>query len=129
MTRFVTYPKPGADGAIRRFEPAYWTVDFPLGMFATIVTGPDSLTVRAVFRQSHDLMGLIWRTVDGFDHGLFAYPRRPDYRGCVLEFDWQSSGTLPLDIEHGPTLTIRGRNPDGSAHQRQRVQRTYPSGL
>lgn len=109
MSRFIRYPKPGADGTIRRFEPAYWTVDFPLPMMATVVTtGPNSLTVNALFRMSNDLMGLIWATEDRQDHGAFAYPRRPDYRGCVLEFDWVASGILGLDAINGPTLTIEG---------------------
>lgn len=114
MSRFVTYPKPGADSTIRRFEPAYWTVDFPLSMMATIVTtGADALTVHALFRMSDDLMGLIWSTEDRIDHGLYAYPRRPDYRGCVLEFDWVASGTLGLDAINGPTLTIEGFDKGG----------------
>ena len=36
MSKFVTYPKK-ADGnaTIRRFEPAYWSVDFPISMMAS----------------------------------------------------------------------------------------------
>lgn len=115
MSRFVRYPKPGADGTIRRFEPAYWTVDFPLPMMATVVTtGANSITVNAVFRMSNDLMGLIWATEDRQDHGLYAYPRRINYSGCVLEFDWIASGTLGLDAINGPTLTIEGFDASGA---------------
>ena len=115
MSRFVRYPKPGAASTIRRFEPAYWMVDFPLPMMATaITTGANALSVQAVFRMSSDLMGLIWSTEDTHDHGLYAYPRRPDYRGCVLEFDWVASGTLGLDALNGPTLTIEGHDAAGN---------------
>lgn len=107
MSRFVRYPKPGATGAIRRFEPAYWTVDFPIAMMATVVTtGPNSLRVKATFRTNRDLMGLIWEVEDRDDHGAYAYPRRKDYRGCVLEFDWASSGIRPMDRLQSVTLTV-----------------------
>lgn len=108
MSRFVTYPRADeADTTIRRFEPAYWTVDFPLPMMATVVTtGPDSLRLRAVFRTNRDLAGLIWHTEDRADHGLFAYPRRRDCRGCVLAFDWLSSGIRPMDRLQSVTLTV-----------------------
>lgn len=107
MSRFVTYPKPGADGTIRRFEPAYWTVDFPISMMATVITtGPDGLRMKALFRTSRDLMGLIWEIEDRADHGAYAYPRRKDYRGCALEFDWASSGIRPMDQLQSVTLTV-----------------------
>ncbi|WP_298399544.1 DUF2163 domain-containing protein [Sphingobium sp.] len=107
MSRFVTYPKPGATGTIRRFEPAYWTVDFPIAMMATVVTtGPNSLRLKALFRTNRDLMGLIWEVEDRDDHGAYAYPRRKDYRGCVLEFDWASSGIRQIDRLQSVTLTV-----------------------
>jgi uncharacterized phage protein (TIGR02218 family) len=107
MSRFVRYPKPGATGTIRRFEPAYWTVDFPIAMMATVVTtGPNSLRMKALFRTNRDLMGLIWEIEDRDDHGAYAYPRRKDYRGCVLEFDWASSGIRPMDRLQSVTLTV-----------------------
>lgn len=107
MSRFVRYPKPGANGTIRRFEPAYWTVDFPLAMMATLITtGPNALRMKAVFRTNRDLMGLIWEVEDKVDHGAYAYPRRKDYRGCVLEFDWASSGIRPMDRLQSVTLTV-----------------------
>lgn len=107
MSRFVRYPKPGADSTIRRFEPAYWTVDFPISMMATVVTtGPNALRVNSLFRLEGDLMGLIWETEDRDDAGIFAYPRRKDYRNCVLEFDWVSTGIRALDQINGPTLSV-----------------------
>ncbi len=108
MSRFVTYPKAAeADATIRRFEPSHWLVDFPLSMMATLVTaGPNALTVHALFRREGDLMGLIWETEDRRDAGTFAYPRRKDYRGTVLEFDWVSTGIRALDLTQGPTLAV-----------------------
>jgi uncharacterized phage protein (TIGR02218 family) len=107
MSRFVRYPKPGAAGTIRRFEPAYWTVDFPIAMMATVVTtGPNSLRMKAVFRTNRDLMGLLWAIEDQDDHGAYAYPRRKDYRGCELEFDWASSGIRSMDRLQSVTLTV-----------------------
>ncbi|MBK5911471.1 hypothetical protein CCR85_08200 [Rhodothalassium salexigens] len=107
MSRLTAYPKPGATDTIRRFEPAYWHVDFPLPMMATVVTtGPDSLRVMATFRTNRDLMGLIWPTEDGIDHGLYAWPRRKDYRGIELAFDWQATGIRAMDRLQGVTLTV-----------------------
>ncbi|NJM51590.1 MAG: hypothetical protein HC843_12570 [Sphingomonadales bacterium] len=107
MSRFVKYPKPGANATIRRFEPAYWTVDFPLAMMATIVTpSANSLRVKALFRTNRDLMGVIWEVEDRDDHGSYAYPRRKDCTGCVLEFDWVSTGIRSMDKLQSVTLTV-----------------------
>lgn len=107
MSRFVTYPKPGANSTIRRFEPAYWTVDFPIAMMATLVTtDANSMRMKAVFRTNRDLMGIIWEVEDQDDHGVYAYPRRKDHRGCILEFDWVSSGIRPMDLLQSVTLTV-----------------------
>lgn len=107
MSKLVPYPKPGATGSIRRFEPAYWHVDFPLPMMASVVTtGPDSLRLKATFRTNRDLMGLIWPTEDGIDHGLHAWPRRKDYRGIILAFDWLSAGIRSMDRLQSVTLTV-----------------------
>ncbi|GER07177.1 hypothetical protein GCM10007972_18030 [Iodidimonas muriae] len=107
MSKLIPYPKPGATGTIRRFEPAWWHVDFPLPMMATVVTtGPDALRVMATFRTNRDLMGLIWPTEDTIDHGLYAWPRRKDYRGIVFEFDWLSAGIRSMDRLQSVTLTV-----------------------
>jgi uncharacterized phage protein (TIGR02218 family) len=107
MSRFVRYPKPGANSTIRRFEPAYWTIDFPIAMMATLITtGADAMRMKAVFRTNRDLMGLIWEIEDRDDHGAYAYPRRKDYRGCALEFDWASSGIRSMDRLQSVTLTV-----------------------
>lgn len=108
MTRLVRYPKAReADATIRRFEPAYWQLDFNLDMMATVITtGPNAMRVKALFRTNTDLAGLIWKVEDDTDHALFAYPRRKDYRGCVLEFDWASSGIRSMERLQSVTLTV-----------------------
>ena len=46
---------------IKRFDPVYWTVDFPRPMMAAVTTtAPDAMRVDAVFYQENDLAGLIW---------------------------------------------------------------------
>jgi len=101
---------------IQRFDPRFWTVDFPRPMIASIVaTGPDSLRVEAEFHQSDDLAGLIWASEDRIDHPLLAYATDRDYSRTILRFRWRSGGILPLDATHGPTLTIEGRDAAGEA--------------
>lgn len=101
---------------LTRFDPRFWTVNFPRPMMAAVVaTGADSLRVDAVFYRTNDLAGLIWESADGHDHPLLAYETSRDYRGCTLAFRWRSAGLLPLDAVNGPTLTIEGRDAAGTA--------------
>lgn len=102
-------------GVVKRFSPPFWTVDFPRPMMASVVTsGVDGLRVDAVFHTSGDLAGLIWEAQDRWDHVLLAYATDRDFSGCVLRFRWQSEGVKALDAEHGPTLTIEGRDAEGA---------------
>jgi uncharacterized protein (TIGR02217 family) len=102
-------------GFVKRFDPRFWTVDFPRPMMAAVTTpGPQSLRVDTVFYKRNDLAGLIWEAEDRFDHPLLAYETSRDFRGCVLKFRWQSSGLMPLDAVNGPTLTIEGRDASGN---------------
>jgi Conserved hypothetical protein 2217 (DUF2460) len=99
---------------IKRFDPRFWTVDFPRPIMAAVTTtAPDALRVDAVFYKADDLAGLIWASEDVLDHPLLAYETSRDYRGCTLKFRWQSSGIKPLDAINGPTLTIEGRDASG----------------
>ena len=111
--------KPGDAGQtsyLKRFDPRYWTVNFPRPMMAAVTTtGPHSLRVDAVFYKENDLAGLIWEAEDRYDHPLLAYETARDFRGCRLSFHWQSSGIMPLDAINGPTLTIEGRDATGAA--------------
>ncbi|QDX27381.1 TIGR02217 family protein [Sphingomonas suaedae] len=102
-------------GVLTRFDPAYWTVNFPRPMMASVVTtAPDALRVDAVFYRQDDLAGLIWESEDRHDHPLLAYETSRDYRGCRLAFRWRSLGVLALDAVNGPVLTIEGRDAAGA---------------
>ena len=109
---------------IKRFDPMWWTVNFPRPMMASVVTtGPDApstgsgqgLRVDAVFYGSGDLAGLIWDAADQWSHPLLAYETARDFRQCVLRFRWRSGGLRRLDETHGPTLTIEGRDAEGAS--------------
>ena len=100
---------------IQRFDPRFWTVDFPRPMMASCVTtAPDALRVTCEFHHRDALAGLIWDSTDRHDHPLLAYETKRDYAHTVLSFRWRSSGVIPLDQVHGPTLTIEGRDAAGN---------------
>jgi uncharacterized protein (TIGR02217 family) len=103
---------------VRRFDPRWWTVDFPRPMMAAVVTeGPETIVVSLEFQRRADLAGLIWESADRWCHRLCALATNRDYRGLVWRFRWQSSGdVLPLDAVNGPVLTIEGRDAAGAAH-------------
>ena len=115
---------PGDAGTfahVKRFDPAYWTVNFPRPMMASAVRAtlpdgrpdPHGVRVDCTFYRSDDLAGLIWEAEDRHDHPLLRYETARDFRQCVLSFGWTSGGLLPLDAVHGPTLTIEGRDAQG----------------
>jgi len=100
---------------IQRFDPRFWTVNFPRPMTAAVVaTAPDALRVDAAFLREGDLAGLIWESADRLDHPLLAYDTDRDYTRTTLSFRWRSSGVIALDALHGPTLTVEGRDRDGN---------------
>ncbi|USU10342.1 DUF2460 domain-containing protein [Sphingomonadaceae bacterium OTU29MARTA1] len=103
------------EGVVTRFDPRFWTVNFPRPMMAA-VTNPaaDALRVDAVFYKRDDLAGLIWEAEDRFDHALLRYETSRDFRECRLKFRWRSQGIKPLDAVNGPTLTIEGRDASGA---------------
>ena len=99
---------------IQRFDPRFWTINFPRPMMASVVTtAADALRVDAVFYNSDDLAGLIWESEDTLDHPLLAYETLRDHSRLQWEFRWRSSGIMPLDAINGPTLTIEGRDAAG----------------
>lgn len=101
---------------IQRFDPRFWTIDFPRPAMAAVTTpGPDVLRVDAVFQQKGDLVGLIWESEDRWDHPLLAYDTDRDYSRTALSFRWRSSGLVALDAVNGPTMTIEGRDASGAA--------------
>ncbi len=100
---------------IQRFDPRFWTVDFPRPTMASVVTtAPDALRVEAEFHHANALAGLIWASVDRYDHPLLAYDTDRDYSRTTLKFRWRSGDVVPLDAVHGPTLTIEGRDAAGT---------------
>jgi uncharacterized protein (TIGR02217 family) len=101
---------------IQRFDPRFWTVDFPRPEMASVTT-PRADVVRVVteFHYANALAGLIWDSEDRLDHPLLAYETSRDYSRTTLQFRWRSAGVMPLDAVHGPTLTIEGRTPSGEA--------------
>lgn len=99
---------------IQRFDPRFWTINFPRPMMASVVTtAADALRVDATFYNSDDLAGLIWESEDTLDHPLLAYETERDYSRLKWEFHWRSSGIMSLDAINGPTLTIEGRDAAG----------------
>lgn len=100
---------------MQRFDPRFWTVNFPRPAMASVVTtGPDSLRVDVELHYAGELVGLIWDSVDTLDHPLLAYATDRDYAHTTLSFRWQSDGVIALDQPNGPTLTIEGRDAAGS---------------
>lgn len=101
---------------VKRFDPLHWTVDFPRGTVASVITTPDAhgLSVQAEFLRKGDLVGLIWDSEDKHAHPAHARETSRDYSKCVLSFHWQSSGVIALDQIDGPTLTIEGEDADGN---------------
>jgi len=101
---------------IQRFDPRFWTVNFPRPMMAAVTTpAADTLRVDATFLTLGDLAGVIWDSVDGLDHPLLAYDTDRDYARTTLAFRWRSAGVVALDGANGPTLTIEGRDAGGAA--------------
>ena len=101
---------------VHRFDPRFWTVNFPRPMMASVTTPAfNAATVNLVFYNKDDLAGLIWESEDHYDHPLLGYETLRDYRGLVLRFHWTSGNVKPLDEPHGPTLTIEGRDASGAA--------------
>lgn len=100
---------------IQRFDPRFWTVNFPRPAMASVVTtGPDALRVEVELHNRGELVGLIWESEDRLDHPLLAYETNRDYAHTILTFRWQSAGVIPLDAVNGPTLTIEGRDASGA---------------
>ena len=112
------FTRPGAKimrTQVKRFDPLHWSVDFPRGTIASVVTTDDAhgLNVRCEFLRKRDLVGLIWDSEDRYAHPAHARETAKDYSRCVLSFRWQSSGVLALDATNGPTLTIEGTDDAG----------------
>src|SRR3546814_1522027 len=89
---------------IQRFDPRFWTVNFPRPAMASVITtGADSLRVDCEFHHQGELVGLIWESEDSLDHPLLAYAASRDYSRTTLQFRWRSDGLIALDAASGPT--------------------------
>jgi uncharacterized protein (TIGR02217 family) len=101
---------------VKRFDPLHWSVDFPRGTIASLVTSADGhgLTASCEFLRKGDLVGLIWQSEDVRAHPAHARETRRDYSRCKLSFHWESSGIVALDAVNGPTLTIEGTDANGN---------------
>ncbi|GAA4220290.1 hypothetical protein GCM10022253_24100 [Sphingomonas endophytica] len=98
-----------------RFDPLFWTCNFPNTMMASLRAKGDELRVDAVFHERDHLVGVIWESEDRFDHPATGYDTDRDYRGCVLRFRLRLRGdVLPIDDVDGPVLTIEGRDAAGT---------------
>lgn len=117
MTFWLAAKREGQDSDwIQRFDPRFWTVNFPRPMMAALTCpAPDGLRVDAVFLRQGDLAGIIWDSVDRLDHPLLAYQTNCDYSHTRLTFRWRSGGVIALDAVNGPVLTIEGRDAAGAA--------------
>ncbi|MEN9683374.1 MAG: hypothetical protein RLZZ427_1125, partial [Pseudomonadota bacterium] len=75
MAFWLAATREGQDSDwIQRFDPRFWTVNFPRPMMAALTTpAPDALRVDAVFLRQGDLAGIIWESEDRYDHPLLAY--------------------------------------------------------
>ncbi len=115
MAYWLANRRTGQDSDyIQRFDPRFWTVNFPRpAMAAAVSTAPDALRVTCEFHHAGELAGLIWASEDTLDHPLLAYATVRDYAHCVLRFRWRSAGLITLDAVNGPTLTIEGRDAAG----------------
>lgn len=116
MRHWFTRPDaPISTDFVKRFDPLHWTVDFPRGTVASIVTDTDGhgLTVEAEFLRNGDLVGLIFDSEDRHAHPAHRRETSRDYSGTRLQFRWQAEGSASLDAVDGPTLTIEGRTQSG----------------
>lgn len=93
MSHVVQQPPATYNTTIRRFEPAFWDVDFDISSVATVVTtGPDAFTVKGILRTLGNLVGVFWRSHDKWGHPLFSYKTNVDWTNCTLAFDLTYTG-------------------------------------
>ncbi|MEP3224890.1 MAG: DUF2460 domain-containing protein [Parasphingorhabdus sp.] len=112
----ITHRSGHQASTIQRFDPRFWTINFPRPMMASVITtAADALRIETVFYNSDDLAGLIWDSEDRLDHPLLRYETVRDYARLRLRFRWRSSGIMALDQVNGPTLTIEGRDALGQS--------------
>ena len=114
----VTARDGHSEDHVHRFDPRFWTINFPRPAMASVVTtGPDALRVDLAWHdfghQSDALVGLIWESADRLSPPLLAYGESRDYANTTLRFRWRSAGCRALDVLHGPVLTVEGLDAAG----------------
>ncbi len=116
MSFLVKGPREDRSGVTGRFSPKFWTLDMPLECSGSIRTvAPNGFQVDGVFRRNNDVAGAIWWTDHKYDHPRYKYEAKPDYTGCVLDFDIELSGDCGrLDTVYGTSLALAME--DGSNH-------------
>jgi len=116
MSYWLARERRGQESSfIQRFDPRFWTVNFPRPAMASVITtGPDSMQIDLELHHEGELVGLIWASEDTLDHPLLAYETNRDYSNTSLSFRWRSEGVIALDEVNGPTLTIEGRDAQGN---------------
>lgn len=116
MAYWLARERRGQDSSfIQRFDPRFWTVNFPRPAMASVITtSADTMQIDVELHHEGELVGLIWASEDTLDHPLLAYETNRDYSNTSLSFRWQSEGVVALDQVNGPTLTIEGRDAEGN---------------
>ena len=117
MAFYLARERRGQESSfIQRFDPRFWTVNFPRPAMASVVTtSATAMQIDVELHHEGELVGLIWDSVDSLDHPLLAYETNRDYSNTTLSFRWRSQGVVALDAVNGPTLTIEGRDSQGVA--------------
>lgn len=107
MSYLVPQQPQSFNSTIRRFEPAYWDIDFNLECAATIITtGANAWRVKGLFRSNKCLTGVYFRSKDRFGHPLYSYQQKTDWTNCVLTFDLSYSGCPVInDTTRGLVMT------------------------
>lgn len=100
--------KTVSDNSVYKLQPEYLTIDFNYDMIATIVThNENSFKVSGNFRTGSDFGGLIWNTVDEFDHPTYKYAENNDFSNVVLSYNYSMSGDIQsMDSGKAPTITV-----------------------
>lgn len=111
----TTIALPHARSTIDRFEPIYWRIDGPATASFSIVNYLNGWEATFLCRQSDDLVGIIWDSIDAKDHKGLAYETNKDYSGLKWEFDIELSPSMPVlnDETKAPTLTVVYENEAG----------------
>lgn len=93
---------------VKMFSPMYWTIDSQATESCSIVSHGESFTARFVNRTTAGLAGVIWSTVDKYDHKGVGYLPHTDLSSEKLWFKMEISQNMPGFKEEPlvPTLTV-----------------------